>query len=255
MKKLLTAILCLATIPAFAIKKIELNDKNTINFNEAFTSKYVAEKQIEAIVMCASNVGSTINLVLYTPGGSVSAGQRLFDTLHALPCTFNTITIFSASMGFQTVQQLNKRYILPSGTLMSHRASVSGLGGEVGGELDSILNSIKASVRELDEVAAQRAGITLKQYEEQIRDELWMTGAEAVRLKYADEIVLVTCDKSLLGTRIQRFNTMFGSFDIEFSNCPIVTGPLRIQPTRSGQSTEKITDYFSNIKKHITTEL
>ena len=256
MKKLLTLILLLPTMVFAGFKTIELNSRNTINFNQAFTSQYVAQKQLESILLCATNLGQEINLVLYTPGGSVSAGQRFFDTLKALPCTFNTITIFSASMGYQTVQQLGKRYILPSGILMSHRASVNGLRGEVFGELDSILNLIKSNVDELDVVASERVGISLYDYRLQIRDELWLTGEQAVVSNHADEVVLVRCDKSLMGTSSQKVNTIFGSFEAEFSDCPIIIGPVSIGGNKSLDISEsEIFEYLTNIRNHVFTEL
>ena len=139
MRKLLLMLVLLPTLLLAATetqqKTIVLNTFNAINFNQPFTMDYVAKKQIEAIEKCGTNLGGDIYLVLYTPGGSISAGQLLFDTLKPLPCNFHTITIFSASMGYQTVQNLGKRYMLPSGTLMSHRASIRGIGGELGGGL------------------------------------------------------------------------------------------------------------------------
>jgi len=245
-------------MPAFSgLKTIKLNSKNTINFNQAFSSSYIAKKQLESTLLCYRNIGSTINIVLYTPGGSISAGKRFFDTLNALPCKFNTITIFSASMGYQTVQQLGKRYIMPSGTLMSHRASVRGLGGEVYGELDQIIGLIKDTVNELDIHAAKRAGITLEQYRDDISDELWLTGAKAVKSRHADEVVLVRCDKSLLGTRIQRVYNIFGAFDVEFSKCPTIIGALSVKSAnkKSKRNTEKAFDYFNNYKNYVFTEL
>lgn len=256
MKTLLLSLLLTFSLTGFSKEKvIELTSKNTISFNQAFTNSYVAKKQIEAITLCAKSPKSTINIVLYTPGGSISAGQRFFDTLKALPCNFDTITIFSASMGYQTVQQLGNRYILPSGTLMSHRASVRGLSGEVGGELDSIINLIKTNVTELEKVASKRAGITLEQYQNQIRDELWLTGSQAVETKHADEVVLVKCGKSLRGTKVQRVATIFGAFMVEFSKCPIITGPLKISALRRGSNPNKLRDFYTNIKDYVRFEL
>ena len=245
MKKLLAILLLLPTL-AFA-KTINLDSKNTINFNQAFSGPYIALKQIEAINLCGKNVNSDIYIVAYTPGGSISAGQLFFDTLKALPCKFHTITIFSASMGYQMTQNLGKRYILPSGTLMSHRASVSGISGELGGELDSIIKNLTDSVTDLETIASKRVGITLEAYREAIRDELWLTAEEAVRLNHADEIVLVQCGKSLMGTHIEEVRTFFGTYSVEFSDCPIITSPLRVVGSNT-TDIEKIQDYVMNIR-------
>ena len=248
MKLLLTLLLIISGL-SFG-KTIKLDDTNSISFNQAFDIMYVAKKQVEAINLCASNVGKDIYVTLYTPGGSVTAGQLFFDTLNALPCKFHTITVFAASMGYQTVQNLGKRYIIPSGVLMSHRASISNLGGELGGELDSVLKLLNQNSKELDETASKRVGISLEKYRELIRDELWLTGNSAVESGHADELVNVSCDKSLMTTRSETINTFFGSFDAEFSNCPIIVGPISVS-FADQETQQKVKNYYNNISKRI----
>ena len=226
---------------------IELNKSNTINFNDSFNGQFIAKKQVEAMTLCAANPGKDIYIALYTPGGSISAGQLFFDTLNALPCKFHTITIFAASMGYQTVQNLGKRYILPSGTLMSHRASISGLSGELGGELESILELLKQNVKEMEQVASDRVGMSLKSYREVISDELWLTGSSAVKSGHADEVALVKCDQSLMGTKKQVVQSFFGPFTVEFSDCPLITGPISVE---QGDTT-RIFEYYNNISKRV----
>jgi len=254
MKKILTLLLLLPTLALAVPRTIELNENNTINFNQAFDASFVAYKQLEAINTCFENIGKDIYITLYTPGGSISAGQLFFDTLNALPCTFHTITIFSASMGYQTVQNLGKRFILPSGILMSHRASISGLSGELGGELDSIMDLLKKNVKEMETVAANRVGITLEEYRSAISDELWMTGPQAVKMNHADEVVLVKCDNSLMGSRIVDVQTFLGTLEVEFSDCPLITAPLSVRaPSR--RSKRVFLKKRSNITKQINTTL
>lgn len=255
MKKLL-AILMMLPILAFG-KTITLSSSNTINFNQDFNAMFVAKKQIEAITKCAANIGSTINVVLYSPGGSISAGQLFFDTLNSLPCKFDTITVFGASMSYQTTQNLGRRYIISSGTLMSHRASLGGLSGELGGELNQVIRYYTQMVKEMEIIAANRVGITLEKYQEAIRDELWLTAKEAVKLNHADEIVDVVCDKSLMGTHVEVIRTFFGSFDVEFSNCPIVVAPLNASPSNNTEVREgyDFNNYFNNINRRITLKL
>lgn len=253
MKKLLTVLLLLPIL-VFG-KTITLNESNSINFNQDFNSEFVAKKQIEAMVKCAANVGSTINVVLYTPGGSISAGQLFFDTLNALPCKFNTITVTAASMGYQTVQNLGKRYIISSGMLMSHRAQISGLGGELGGDLDQVIKYLKNNVRELEEVAAKRIGLSLEKYRETIRDELWMTAKQAIESNHADEIVNVKCDNTLMSTHIETFHTFFGTFEVEFSDCPIVVAPLNIVSSNQTNFDYDFKTYYNNVMTRVKTTL
>lgn len=252
MKSFILALLLLPTLLLAAPKKtITLTESNTINFNQPFSGFYVANKQVEAMELCAKVPNSDIYVVLYTPGGSITAGNYFFDTLNALPCNFHTITIFSASMGYQTVQNLGKRYIVPSGTLMSHRASIRGLSGEVGGELDSILKNIYEEVDTLEKKAAKRVGVTLKEYRNQIKDELWLTSTSAVKGNHADEEVLVICDSTLQTTYVEAVQTFFGTFNVEFSNCPMVTSPLRVLSYRNKSDISRVLDFYSNIRNYV----
>lgn len=252
MKLILSLVLLLSSTFAFS-KSIVLTEANSINFNNEFTGSFVAQKQIEAASKCYSSEGSDIYVVLYTPGGSVSAGQLFFDTLNALPCNFHTITIFAASMGYQTVQNLKGRYILPSGILMSHRASIRGLSGEIGGELNQILKLLERNIKELNMTASSRVGITVEEYESLISDELWLTGSQAVEMNHADEVVSVRCAKNFTGTFIQKFRSFFGILDVEFSRCPLITSPVSIKSS-SSQEVDYVLDYYDNISNHVKME-
>lgn len=218
----------LPTLAMAQLNTINLTDKNTISFNEQFNAMTVAEKQSELFNLAASSQEKDLYLVMYTPGGSVSAGALFIDTARALGKNIHTITIFSASMGYHTVQGLGKRYILPSGVLMSHRAYVSGLAGQFPGELNQRVSMLMKSTEDLDKIAAARVGLSLKEYKATIHDELWLTGADAVARGHADEVIQATCDASLNGTYSKVFNTFFGPVNVEFAKCPLIVGPISI---------------------------
>ena len=253
MKKLLIAVLSLTCLSAFAYPKIELTEDNSIAFNQAFTSRYVSLKQSEAANKCLSGKVDDIYIVMYSPGGSVNAGGRFIDFLHALPCDFHTINLFSASMSYITAQSLGDRLITPSGVLMSHRASIRGIGGEIGGELDAILKMIKDNIQEIDTRVAKRVGVSVEAYQKLISDELWLTADKAVKTNHADKIVYAVCSKELSGTYEQVVNTFFGSYLVEFSNCPLITGPLSVTSSRG--DVNRLLDYYNNIEDYVTTEL
>jgi len=127
-----------------ASKTITLESKNIVVFRGPVTEKSASEVQTKILEM-SHRLGKNkvIYLVLNTPGGSVGAGLDLIDFLRAIPQKVHTITLFAASMGFQFAQNMDKRYITPNGTLMSHRARLGGLGGQLDGELESRYKSFK----------------------------------------------------------------------------------------------------------------
>jgi ATP-dependent Clp protease protease subunit len=206
-----------------------LTAKNTVVLDDVVTYSSVAKVQVELAEMSEKlDEDETIYLVLNTPGGSVSAGMALIDSIKALPQKVKTLTIFAASMGFQIAQNLDERLITPSGVLMSHRARVSGMDGEVGGELDVRLKALHAQIRYLDQIAADRMSISLESYRSLIADEYWVNGFDSVAEKAADKMLLARCDKSLNGTKEKSIATFFGNLNVTLSQCPLIEGPLKL---------------------------
>lgn len=247
MKKMLAILLIplalgLFSSSAMSYETINLNKNNTVVLNEAVRSSSVAKVQSK-IFELAGNLDSDkpIYLILDTPGGSIIAGRNLVDSLMGIENPIHTITIFAASMGYQIAQNLGTRYILPSGILMSHRAYISGLRGQVPGEANTNLKFIQDLVVDMEVTAAKRVGIPLKDYQTLIRDEYWVFGNNAVKSKHADKVTFAKCSKSLLSTRIERVNTFFGAYDVKFSNCPLIRGMLGFERVkRYGDSPQLI---------------
>lgn len=211
------------------LKVLTLRPDNTLIFNEVVTDDSVAKFQLKLNEMSNKLPASQeIILVLYTPGGSVDAGMLLIDSVKAVPQKVKTLTIFAASMGFQFVQNLDERMIIPSGVLMSHRATL-GLQGELDGEFDVRLNSIRRQVRYMDQIAANRMKMPLDAYKNLIRDEYWVHGFESVEDRAADKLILARCGKEMTGTEEKEIPTFFGPITVVFSKCPLITAPLEIK--------------------------
>jgi len=213
----------LATVPS---ENIILTDKNSVRFNQEFSDIYTAKIQGEVIAKVSKLASDEpLYLVLDTPGGSVFAGAILIDNLKALGHPIHTITVFSASMGYQLVQNMGTRYILPTGVLMSHRAA-GAVDGQFYGEIESRLQMIKDVVDSLDQIAAERTKTTLESYKTSVQNELWAVGSKAVANNQADAIAKATCDKSLRGTESTVVRTFLGPIELIFSKCPIITAPI-----------------------------
>ena len=221
---------------------IILTERNSVSFNKAFTSEYVAKKQLEIfsknVLLAKSN---PIYLIMDTPGGSVTAGLSFIDSLKSLKRPIHTITLFAASMGYQVVQELGTRYITPSGTLMSHRGAVSGIGGQVPGELNSRLNYIQGLLEQMNVRAAGRVSVGVEAYKASIVNELWIFGQQAVDTKNADAVANVTCDTKLSSSKYtEQLNTIFGRVDVVFSKCPLISGPIDFSFSKEVSSKDRV---------------
>lgn len=206
--------------------RISLGSKNTISLNGPIDESSVLDLQLK--IMKMSNElprNSKIYLVLYTPGGSIFEGLALIDNFKAIPQKIETITLFSASMGFEIVQNLDTRYITPSGILMSHRGAGS-VSGQFDGELEQRYKLIKRQITYMEQVAADRMNLSLEDYKKLVKDEYWVSGFDAVQENAADQTALVSCGKSLSGTNVKIINSIFGPVEMTISNCPIITTPI-----------------------------
>lgn len=208
--------------------EVFLTENNSVIFNQPFTSEYVAKKQLEVFIKDSYlSKSEPIYIVMDTPGGSVTAGLAFIDAIKSLKRPVNTVTLFAASMGYQVVQELGTRIITPSGTLMSHRGAVSGMSGQIPGELNSRLNFITNLLDGMNNRAAKRVGMSVLDYKSAIINELWTFGHQAVLTKHADIVANVKCDKKLSqSTYKERIITIFGGVDIIYSKCPIISSPV-----------------------------
>lgn len=254
MLKVLLSFLLLFSFAANA-DLITLNKNNFVLLADEVNEITMAQTSMALMEKCALNPGKDLYLLLYSPGGSVSDGKTFIDFANALPCKINPVTMFAASMAYQISQNMSgTRYILPSGILMSHRASVSGISGQFPGEIYNRMNYLMDMVTELDKRTATKIGISLEQYRKEIHDELWLTHDIALRRNHADKSALVTCDSSLAGTYWKDIPTQFGVFKVKMSNCPIILGPLDIQFPQgkvNQKAEEAIKDFFNPAKVKI----
>jgi ATP-dependent Clp protease protease subunit len=216
---------------------IVLTADNTVNLSGEITSESVAEtiaqlRQLDSKTH-AFGKQKPIYLFMYTPGGEVESGLQLIEAAQGLKRPVDTLTLFSASMGFQAVQALGKRLVLKNGTLMSHRAAgeFSGyFGGKSPSQLDSRYNFWLQRINELDQqtVARTNGKQTMASYREQYQNETWLTGTQSVDQGYADEVVKVRCDDSLNGTVGHEINFMGMPIHYETSKCPLITAIMNI---------------------------
>lgn len=235
------------------LEVVELTENNTVVLDQVFSNDSVSKVMLE--LQALSNKlkkNDIIYLVLNTPGGSVDAGNSLITFVKALPQNVKTISIFSASMGFQTAQNLGERLVLPNSTVMSHRAKF-GVQGEAPGEMFSQLNYIMSIINGLDQVAAARMELSFDDYRKLVADEYWSYGANAVSEKSADRVILATCSKELYRTRKTNVETMFGSVEVEVSKCPLIPGMVSInaKSKMSNSELQYIKMMFENKKEFV----
>lgn len=219
-----------AVLPDKAQAVVTLTESNVLSLNNEVNADTMAALMSKALEL-DSKVKSNdpLYLVLYTPGGDIQAGLEAIEFLNSLNRPVHTVTIFSASMGFQMVQGLGNRYITHFGTLMAHKAKGS-FQGEFPGQLDSRYNYYLKKLGELDRITASksRGKLTVDSFKALYENEYWIDGFDAVDAGLADGEVIVKCDQSLNGTHDDTIEFFGMKITLVFSNCPMITSPVAV---------------------------
>lgn len=227
----LIILLMILSLSCFS-KTIVLEKGNFVLFNGEVDDSSVGPVKREVFdLINQDNFVETkeIYLVLNTPGGDVSSGIDMIEFITALPVKIPTITMFAASMGFQFAENLGHRYILESGILMAHKMS-GGVQGEISkhnGQLENRLKLWEDRQERMDQVCADRAKMSIKAFQALMENEYWCEGQSCVDKGFADEVVKVSCGKSLIGfeqkTVIVEFMGMSFKVNAKFPNCPLLS--------------------------------
>lgn len=227
---------------------IELNPNNSVAIRTAITDDSVSSALAKLLALSAKlPKDATIYLVLNTPGGSVDAGLNFIDAVRGIPQKVNTISIFSASMGFHIVQYLGDRLVTPASTLMSHRMR-GGIDGQIPGELNVRANMLLDLAEAEDGVAAKRMGLTTDAYRLLIQDEYWAGAEQAIKDHAADRVVLIRCSPELIALEDNlEIPTPFGTAKVVYSGCPNVSSPKRIDVPKLSKDAdrERLSNYIN----------
>ncbi|HBI74077.1 MAG TPA: ATP-dependent Clp endopeptidase proteolytic subunit ClpP [Lachnospiraceae bacterium] len=131
-----------------------------------------------------------INFYINSPGGSVSAGMAIYDTMNYIKCDVSTICIgMAASMGAFLLSggTKGKRFALPNSEIMIHQPS----GGAKGQATDIkiVADNIIRTRRRLNEILAQNTGKPLEVIEVDTERDNYMTAQEAKEYGLIDGIL------------------------------------------------------------------
>ena len=131
-----------------------------------------------------------IHLYINSPGGSVTAGMAIYDTMHYIKCDVSTVCIgMAASMGAFLLAggQKGKRYILPNAEVMIHQP----LGGAKGqaSDIEIAAKNIIRTKEKLNKILSENTG---KSYDQVCKDtdrDNWMSAKEAVEYGLVDSVI------------------------------------------------------------------
>ena len=144
----------------------------------------------QMLLLAAEDPEKDIYLYVNSPGGSVSAGMALYDTMQFVPCDVATVAMgLAASMGqfLLCAGAEGKRYALPHARIMMHQPS-----GGIGGTASDIriqAEQMLYTKKKMAELIPMHTGQTLDQIEQDSDRDRWFTAAEAKDYGFVDHVV------------------------------------------------------------------
>ena len=138
----------------------------------------------------AEDPSKDIQLYINSPGGSVTAGMAIYDTMKYIKCDVSTICLgMAASMGaFLLVGGTKgKRYALPHSTIMIHQPSGGAQGQAT--EIQIVADHIAQTKRTLNEILAENTGQPYEVVEKDTDRDNYMTAEEAKAYGLIDGVV------------------------------------------------------------------
>jgi ATP-dependent Clp protease protease subunit len=134
-----------------------------------------------------------ISLYINSPGGSVTAGMAILDTMNHVKCDVSTVCVgVAASMGavLLSAGTKGKRFILPNAEVMIHQI----MGGAEGQASDVEITAKRMLRRKetLNKILAQNTGKKFEQVEKDADRDYWMVADEAKKYGIVDAIMTKT---------------------------------------------------------------
>ena len=139
----------------------------------------------------AEDPGKDIQLYINSPGGSVTAGMAIYDTMRYIKCDVSTICLgMAASMGAFLLAggTKGKRFALPNSTIMIHQPSGGAQGQAT--EIQIVADHIAKTKRTLNEILAENTGQPYEVVERDTDRDNYMSAEEAKAYGLIDGVVV-----------------------------------------------------------------
>ena len=144
----------------------------------------------QILLLSAEDPTRDISLYINSPGGSVTAGMAIYDTMKYSPCDIATYGMgLAASMGQFLLSggTKGKRYALPHARIMMHQPS-AGVGGTAA-DIAIQAEQFAQTKREMAELIAEHTGQTFEQITKDSDRDRWMTAQQAKDYGIVDHVI------------------------------------------------------------------
>lgn len=144
----------------------------------------------QLIYLEGKNADKDISLYINSPGGSITAGMAIYDTMKYIKCDVSTICIgLAASMGafLLAAGTKGKRMCLPNSEVMIHQP-LSGVQGQVT-DIQITAKHVTKIKERMNKMLAENCGQPLEKIEADVERDNWMSAAEAKEYGLVDKVI------------------------------------------------------------------
>ena len=144
----------------------------------------------QILLLAAEDPSRDIAMYINSPGGSVTAGMAIYDTMQFVECDVATYGMgLAASMGqfLLAAGTKGKRFALPHAKIMMHQPS-AGVGGSAA-DIAIQAEQFAATKREMAELIAHHTGQTFEQITEDSDRDRWFTAEQAKDYGFVDHVI------------------------------------------------------------------
>ena len=179
---------------SFMMKKMEqlFFEKRSVYLWGVVDDKSARDIVSKLLVLDADKPGEEIKLYINSPGGVVTSGMVMYDTMRMIKSPVSAICMgLAASMGsiLLSAGTKGKRFIYPHGEVMIHQPSLGGYFQATSADIEIQANQIKKTKELGAKILADNCGKTIDQIMADFDRDYWMNAEEAMAYGIVDGIL------------------------------------------------------------------
>jgi ATP-dependent Clp protease protease subunit len=181
-------------IGSATMKKMEklFFEKRAIYLWGVVDDKSAKDIVTKLLLLEADKPGEEIKLYINSPGGSVTSGMVMYDTIKLISSPVSTICMgLAASMGsiLLSVGTKGKRFIYPHGEVMIHQPSIGGFFQATSADIEIHAEQIRKTKELGAKILAENCGKTVEQIMKDFDRDYWMDAKEAMEYGIVDAVL------------------------------------------------------------------
>lgn len=181
-------------VGAMTMKKMEklFFEKRAVYLWGVVDDKSAKDLVSKLLLLDADKPGEEIKLYINSPGGSVTSGMVMYDTIKLISSPVSTICMgLAASMGsiLLSVGTKGKRFIYPNGEVMIHQPSIGGYFQATSADIEIQAEQIRKTKELGAQILATNCGKTFEQVMKDFDRDYWMNAKEAIDYGIVDGVL------------------------------------------------------------------